>query len=79
MSLVGIWAASIFPNLVPTLGPGPSLAIAAGKNAVATMSSQYTLTTMLIIAVIGVPLVLVYFFLIYRAFAGKVTVDGEGY
>ena len=79
VSLVGIWAASIFPNLVPTLGPGPSLAISAGTNAVATMSSQYTLTTMLIIAVIGVPLVLVYFFLIYRAFAGKVSPDGEGY
>jgi cytochrome bd ubiquinol oxidase subunit II len=79
LSLVGIWAASIFPNLVPSLGPGPSLAISAGQNAVETASSAYTLTVMLIIAAIGVPLVLFYFFLIYRAFAGKVKLDGEGY
>jgi len=79
LALVGIWAASIFPNLVPTLGPGPSLAISAGQNAVATASSAYTLTTMLIIAVIGVPLVLYYFFVVYRAFKGKVTTGEGGY
>ncbi len=73
VSLVGIWAASIFPNLVPSLGPGDPLTIAA------TASSQLTLTTMLIIAVIGVPLVLFYVFLIYRVFAGKVKLGGEGY
>jgi cytochrome bd ubiquinol oxidase subunit II len=73
LSLVGIWAASIFPNLVPTLGPGASLDITNSA------SSAYTLTVMLIIAVIGVPLVLYYFFVVYRAFKGKVAVDGEGY
>jgi len=73
LSLVGIWAAAIFPNLVPTLGPGAALDIAGSA------SSAYTLTTMLIIAVIGVPLVLYYFFVIYRAFKGKVSLDGEGY
>jgi cytochrome bd ubiquinol oxidase subunit II len=73
ISLVGIWAASIFPNLVPSLGPGASLDIANSA------SSAYTLTVMLIIAVIGVPLVLYYFFVVYRAFKGKVAVDGEGY
>jgi cytochrome bd ubiquinol oxidase subunit II len=73
LSLVGIWAASIFPNLVPTLGPGASLDITNSA------SSAYTLTVMLIIAVIGVPLVLYYFFVVYRAFKGKVGLDGEGY
>ncbi|NTU71417.1 MAG: cytochrome d ubiquinol oxidase subunit II [Coriobacteriia bacterium] len=73
VSLVGIWAASIFPNLVPSLGPGAPLTIAS------TMSSQLTLTVMLIIAAIGVPLVLFYIFLVYRVFAGKVRLDSEGY
>ena len=73
VSLVGIWAASIFPALVPSSGPGgrsPSRRPA---------SSQLTLTVMLIIAAIGVPLVLFYFYLIYKVFAGKVKLDGEGY
>lgn len=73
VSLVGIWAAAIFPNLVPSLGTGAPLTIAS------TASSQLTLTVMLIIAVIGVPLVLFYIFLVYRIFAGKVKLDGEGY
>lgn len=73
-SLVGIWAASIFPALVPSLvDKSRSLTIANSA------SSQLTLTVMLIIALIGVPLVLVYFFLIYRSFAGKVSTSGEGY
>lgn len=73
IALTGIWAASIFPNLVPSLGPGASLTIAN------SMSSQYTLSVMLIIAVIGVPLVLFYFYLIYKTFAGKVRVGQGGY
>ncbi len=73
VSLVGIWAAAIFPSLVPSLGPGEPLTIASSA------SSQLTLTVMLIIAAIGVPLVLFYFFLIYRVFKGKIRLDGEGY
>lgn len=73
VSLIGIWAASIFPNIVPSLGPGSPLAVATAS------SSQLTLTVMLIIAAIGVPLVLFYIFLVYRVFAGKVKLDGEGY
>ena len=73
VSLVGIWAAAIFPNMVPSLGPGDPLTVAA------TASSQLTLSVMLIIAIIGVPLVLFYFYLIYKIFAGKVKLDGEGY
>jgi len=73
-SLVGLWAASIFPALVPAIhDQSRSLTITNSA------SSQLTLTVMLIIALIGVPLVLVYFFLIYRSFAGKITVGGDGY
>ncbi len=66
VALVGIWAVSIFPQLVPSLGPGEALTIANSA------SSQLTLTVMLIIAAIGVPLVLFYFFLIYRTYAGRI-------
>jgi cytochrome d ubiquinol oxidase subunit II len=77
VGMVGIWAASIFPALVPSVGPGESLTIANSS------SSQLTLTVMLIIAAIGVPLVLFYFFLIYRTYAGRIepsaTGSGDGY
>jgi cytochrome d ubiquinol oxidase subunit II len=65
-AMVGIWAATIFPALVPSVGPGESLTIANSQ------SSQLTLTVMLIIAGIGVPLVLFYFFLIYKTYAGRI-------
>lgn len=67
VSMVGIWAASIFPALVPSTGPGEALTIANSQ------SSQLTLTVMLIIAAIGVPLVLLYFFIIYRTYAGRIS------
>ncbi len=68
IALVGIWAASIFPELVPALAgsAGESLTIANSA------SSDLTLTVMLIIAAIGVPLVLFYFFLIYRTYKGRI-------
>ncbi len=65
-AMVGIWAASIFPALVPSVGPGEALTIANSQ------SSQLTLTVMLIIAAIGVPLVLFYFYLIYKTYAGRI-------
>lgn len=65
-AMVGIWAASIFPSLVPSTGVGESLTIANSQ------SSPLTLTVMLVIAAIGVPLVLFYFFLIYRTYAGRI-------
>ena len=66
VAMVGIWAVSIFPSLVPSTGPGDSLTIANSA------SSDLTLTVMLIIAAIGVPLVLFYFFLIYKTYAGRI-------
>jgi len=78
ISLTGIWAAGIFPMLVPSLGdelghPTKPLTIFNAS------SSQLTLTVMLIIAIIGVPIVLFYMYLIYKTFAGKVKAGGEGY
>ena len=80
VSLTGIWAASIFPALVPALKDGagkafgPALTISNGAS-----SSQYTLTAMLIIAIIGVPIVLYYMYVIYKTFAGKVHARDGGY
>jgi len=74
VSLVGLWAASIFPRMVPALGDD-ALSLTISNSS----SSQLALTAMLIIAAIGVPLVLAYTTLVYKTFAGKVQTDGEGY
>jgi cytochrome d ubiquinol oxidase subunit II len=73
VSLVGLWATAIFPNLVPSLGPGRPLTVFLDS------SAPLTLEVMLIIAVIGVPLVLFYMYVIYKTFAGKVNPQGDGY
>jgi cytochrome d ubiquinol oxidase subunit II len=78
VSLTGIWAATIFPNLVPSIGDAKGAATQALSITNAS-SSQLTLTVMLIIAVIGVPIVLFYEFLVYKTFAGKVSAEGQGY
>lgn len=72
VGLVGVWACAIFPALVPSTGVGDSLTIANSA------SSPLTLTVMLIIAGIGVPLVLFYFFLIYRTYAGRIDASMLG-
>ena len=67
MALVG---ATIFPNLVPALGNAAwSLTI---ENA---SSSPLTLKTMLIIALIGMPVVILYTAWLYKTFAGKTTAE----
>ncbi len=78
LTWVGIWAVSIFPALVPAVqetgwiagaatdAPDRALTIANSQG------SQLTLTVMLIIAAIGVPLVLFYFALIYKTYAGRI-------
>ena len=64
--LIVILAATQFPNLVPALDPALSLTVANSA------SSSTALFAMTIIACIGVPLVLVYHVLVYRAFRGRV-------
>ena len=72
VALVIAFAATIYPNLIPaSSGPSVTIATAGGSNT--------ALIAMTIIAIIGVPLVLVYHFLIYRAFRGRVTADDLDY
>jgi len=74
VALVGMWAVSIFPNLVPAIND-PALSLTLSN----ASSSELTLKVMLIIAAIGVPVVLAYTALIYKTFVGKVSARGEGY
>ena len=65
-------AAALFPYMVPcTNNPDWSLTINNSS------SSQLTLTTMLVIALIGMPIVLAYTVFIHRVFKGKVEVREE--
>lgn len=58
----------LFPNLIPSrLDPGASLTITNSS------SSQYTLRVMAVVALVFVPVVVVYQFLVYRFFRAKVT------
>ncbi len=69
--LVGLLAASLFPNLVvasaDSIGPAITLMNAA--------SSELALMWMTIITCVGLPLVLLYHVVIYRTFRGRVTED----
>jgi cytochrome d ubiquinol oxidase subunit II len=71
VGLVTMWAVAIFPYLVPALGPPGGLSVFTAS------SGQLTLTVMLIIAVIGVPLVVAYTALVYRVFRGKTIAHHE--
>jgi cytochrome d ubiquinol oxidase subunit II len=71
VALVGL---SLYPWLVPALGE-PSL----GLHLARASSSPRTLTTMLVIAGIGMPLVLLYTAFIYRVFKGKLDPDQISY
>lgn len=82
--LVGLLAASMFPNLV-VAGAGDPLAFfptaAQGENiTIATAaSSDLALTWMFGITCVGLPLVLIYHFIIYRTFRGRVKVEDLEY
>lgn len=64
-------AVGMFPNLVPATEPSHSLTIYNAS------SSHLTLETMLIIALLGVPIMLFYTIYVYRVFRGKVTAGQE--
>lgn len=66
-------AVGLFPNWVPATDPNLSLTIYNAS------SSQLTLKTMLIIALMGVPIVLFYTIYVYRVFRGKVKLEQDGY
>ena len=75
--VVGTGLIGLFPALIPSqMDPASSLTITNSS------SSQYTLRLMAIVALIFVPIVVVYQFLVYRFFRSKTTrkeVESTGY
>ena len=65
--LVGTMAASLFQSLIPSTASAYSITIADAA------SSDTALLAMTVIALIGVPLVLIYHVVVYRVFAGRLT------
>lgn len=73
-AMIGMVAVSLFPRLVPSnIDLNYSLTIYNSS------SSHNTLSAMLIIALIGVPIVLIYTVFIYRVFKGKTIISKESY
>lgn len=72
--LVGLLAASLFPNLVVASANDIGSTITL-MNAAA---SELALTWMTIIACIGLPLVLIYHVIVYRTFRGRLTDEDIG-
>jgi cytochrome d ubiquinol oxidase subunit II len=72
--LLAIAGVSLYPNIVPALDADLSISI---KDAA---SSDDTLTVMLMIALIGMPLVLIYTAWMYKIFVSeKVTLGADSY
>lgn len=71
---IAMCGVGIYPNLLISSGnPADSLTIFADS------SSQRTLLTMLIIALIFVPIILIYKYFVYRIFKGKTQIDHNSY
>jgi cytochrome d ubiquinol oxidase subunit II len=73
-SMIGLVALSLFPRLVPS-----SIDLANSLTIYNASSTERTLFTMLIIALIGMPFVIGYTIFIYRVFKGKVVITGDSY
>ncbi|HYG68308.1 MAG TPA: cytochrome d ubiquinol oxidase subunit II, partial [Anaeromyxobacteraceae bacterium] len=74
VAMVFVSALTMFPRLVPS-----SIDLANSLTVYNAASSKTTLTVMLVIALVGMPLVLLYTAFVYRVFKGKVVGGGEGY
>ncbi|MEK6777429.1 MAG: cytochrome d ubiquinol oxidase subunit II [bacterium] len=74
VSIIGLAAAGMFPRLVPSITDlNYSLTIYNAS------STPRTLTVMLIVALLGMPIVIAYTAYIYRVFKGKVVLGEESY
>ncbi len=71
-SLIALAGLAAFPRLVPSL-TDLHFSLTVSNSA----STARSLQAMLIIALIGVPIVLVYTILVHRLFRGKVVLDEE--
>lgn len=74
-AVIGLLAISLYPNLVPSSIDLEKFSLTIYN----ASSSQYTLKTMLIIALIGMPVVIGYTIFIYRVFKGKVIITKDSY
>jgi cytochrome bd ubiquinol oxidase subunit II len=72
--MILLFAISLFPRLVPS-----SIDLANSLTIYNASSTPRTLETMLIIALIGMPLVIIYTIFIYRSFKGKVILNQDSY
>ena len=70
LALLAIVGISLYPDLVPSTGPGASITVADAA------SSDLTLTVMLVITLLGMPLVLLYTAYVYSRFAGRASIQG---
>ena len=73
-AMIGLMGISLFPALVPS-----SIDAAYNLTIYNASSTPLTLKTMLIIALIGMPLVIGYTIYIYRTFKGKVELNEHSY
>ena len=72
--MMALAAQSLFPRLVPS-----TVALSRSLTIMNSSSTQYTLGIMLAVALVGMPIVLIYTFVIYRVFKGKTIVHPQGY
>jgi len=72
--LLVLFAIGIFPNIVLS-NPSPENSL----NIYNAASSQKTLNIMLIVAIIGMPFVIAYTFIIHKVYKGKVKLDEMSY
>jgi cytochrome d ubiquinol oxidase subunit II len=75
IALAGIAAVGNYPEIVPARGTPAATSLTVTNSA----SAHLTLEVMLIIAIIGTPIVLLYTALIYRTFWGKVKAADADY
>lgn len=73
-SMIGLAGLSLFPKLVPS-----GLDLTYSLTIYNSSSTPRTLSTMLLIALIGMPIVIIYTIIIYRVFKGKVVLEDESY
>jgi cytochrome bd ubiquinol oxidase subunit II len=74
LGLIGKAAVGLYPTIVPARN-----AMERSLTITNASSSQTTLFTMLVIALIGMPIVITYTYFIYRVFKGKVELDEYSY
>ncbi len=74
LAMIGLAADGMFPRLVPVR---PDLA--ASLTIYSASSTPRTLTVMLVIALVGMPVVVAYTVWIYRTFRGKTVLGAESY